>query len=161
MNVFWRVFALEWRVLRREPAFWGTLLFFSAFLILAALSSDRFISEQTRSMAGIETEESARLDKAQTTLETLQGSTEALSGNDVRDPVWMGETRGARAACCPGPLSTVAVGVRDITPQILRVSSQVDQSGAMLTESGMRGPSIMGDLEHWTRFFLWCFSRSC
>ena len=139
----WRtVLRLEWRILRRDRAALAILGLFALFLVVSAWAGGRhgqaLSDSQDRARAGEKTRIAA-LEKA---LTAPGAETAPARARDPRDPTWMGESGAVHLAILPpAPLAPVAVGQRDLEPQIVQVSTAVHLSAERETETPMSGPT--------------------
>ena len=77
---------------------------------------------------------------------------------DPRNTVWMGQEGHARVAVLPpAPLAPIAAGQRDIRPQAVRVTSNVDLIHERETETPMIGPTRMAGGAFDAAFFVVLF----
>ncbi len=142
----WRtVLQLEWRILRRDRGALAILGIFSLFLILAAVAGGRQATLLADSQTRAQVSEENRLTSLGARLMELQGETGPRRAKDPRDPVWMGKEGGIHLAVLPpAPLASVAVGQRDLHPQIVQVSTEVELAAERETETPMSGPTRLG-----------------
>lgn len=138
----WTVFKLEWQLLRRDPAVVWVLGIFAIFLILASLAGGRDVARLETGLATSQNEVSNRLDAHRRNLVELEAGNSPIRSKDPRNVSWMGQEGAAQLATLPpGPLSFIAVGARDLSPQALRMTSRVHLIQERETETPMVGPS--------------------
>lgn len=136
----WRtVMKLEWRLMRRDRAALAVLALFAGCLALAAVAGGRHADRHAAGVERATAEVAARLAAHRAEIERRGAS--PLTAADPRDPVWMGQDGAARvAALPPAPLASVAVGQRDLHPQAVRISTDVNLTAERETETPMAGP---------------------
>lgn len=135
------IMALEWRIMRRDRAALVVLALFGVFLALAAFAGGHHADRHRAGVEGAVSEEATRRAAHAEALAALSPET-PLAAADPRDPVWMGQTGAATyAALPPAPLASVAVGQRDMQPQVVRITSDVGLADAPASETPMAGPS--------------------
>ncbi len=139
----WRtVLGLEWRILRRDKAALGILLLFAVFVVAAALAGGRQADSVREGLKRSQEAESIRFQAHFKELKRLEASQEAMTGQDPRDPLWMGQEGAAKIAILPpAPLAPVAVGQRDLQPQALRLTTEDHLSSEGENETAMSGPT--------------------
>ena len=138
----WTVFKLEWQLMRRDRSVAWVLLIFAMFLVLASLAGGRDVARLQTGLDMSQAEVSERLEAHRQALVTLVGSSKPMTSKDPRNVSWMGQQGAAQLATLPpAPLSFVAVGARDLSPQALRMTSRVHLIQERETETPMIGPS--------------------
>ena len=112
----WRtVLGLEWRILRKDKAALGIIVLFAAFVVAAALAGGRQANSVQEGLERSTASESERFRAHAEELRRLEETQEPMTGNDPRDPIWMGQEGAAKIAVLPpSPLAPLAVGQRDI-----------------------------------------------
>jgi ABC-2 type transport system permease protein len=134
--------ALERRILRSERSAILILGFFAICLVFAALSSGRHADQLAAGIQRSQAAEVERYAKAANTIEQYNRSKKPLQSKDPRSAHYMGVEGGARiAALPPAPLAAMAVGKRDVAPQAVRVTSNIELAADRETETPMIGPS--------------------
>jgi ABC-2 type transport system permease protein len=139
----WRtVLGLEWRILRRDKAALGILLLFAGFVVAAALAGGRQADSVREGLKRSQESESMRFQGHLKELKRLEATQEAMTGQDPRDPIWMGQEGAATIAILPpAPLAPVAVGQRDLQPQAVRLTTEDHLSSERESETAMSGPT--------------------
>lgn len=139
----WRtVLRLEWRILRRDKAALGILLLFAVFVVAAALAGGRQSDSVREGLERSQAAERARFETHFKELKRLEQTPEAMSGQDPRDPIWMGKEGAARVAVLPpSPLAPVAVGQRDLQAQAVRLTTEDHLASQGEDETAMSGPT--------------------
>ena len=139
----WRtVLHLEWRILRRDRAALTILGIFALFLVVAAWAGGRHGQALEDSQARARAGETQRIKDLRTALTAPGAERAPARARDPRDPAWMGETGAVHLAIMPpSPLAPIAVGQRDIQPQIVQVGTAVHLSAERETETPMSGPT--------------------
>ena len=139
----WRtVLGLEWRILKKDRSALAILGIFALFLVGASIAGGRqatlLSDSQLRAVQG----ESARLTTLEKNLTEVTAKQGQRRSKDPRDPVWMGKEGAVHLAVLPpAPLASIAVGQRDLHPQIVQVSTEVELAAERETETPMSGPS--------------------
>jgi ABC-2 type transport system permease protein len=139
----WRtVLKLEWRIVRRDKAALAVLGIFAAFLVLAALAGGQHAETLSEGLERTQGAERARLEGHRADLGARVASNAPKTARDPRDPVWMGKEGASRVAVLPpSPLAPIAVGQRQLHPQAVRVSTEMDLAAERETETAMSGPT--------------------
>lgn len=139
----WRTIArLEWRILRRDRAALAVLGLFAGLLLLAAFTGGRRAQQVTAGLDRALAAQTQRFADLHATLARLEANQAPPTGQDPRDPMWMGREGAARLATLPpAPLAAVAIGLRDLHPQAVRVNTDVFLASARQTETPMAGPT--------------------
>jgi len=139
----WRtVLGLEWKILRRDKAALGILLLFAAFVVAAAIAGGRQADSVREGLKRSQEAESIRFQGHFKELKRLEETQEAMTGQDPRDPIWMGQEGAAKIAILPpAPLAPVAVGQRDLQPQAVRLTTEDHLSSERENETAMSGPT--------------------
>ena len=133
---------LEWRILRRDRAALAVLALFAGLLLLAAYTGGHRAHQVSDGLARAQAAQTERLDALHVELARLEATNAHPTGQDPRDPTWMGREGAARLAILPpAPLAAVAVGQRDLYPQALRVNTEVFLTTQRETETPMSGPT--------------------
>ena len=141
---WWTVFKLESRILRRDRSVHLVLGLFALFSLFASASGGRLAGELASALERSEDDVAERYDEHGAELKKLDGSQQPLRSIDPRNTVWMGQEGAARVAVLPpAPLAPIAAGQRDIRPQAVRVTSNVDLIHERETETPMIGPTRM------------------
>lgn len=136
----WRtVMRLEWRILRRDRAAMVVLGLFAGFLILAAFAGGRHAERHRAGVEASASHEAERLAGHRAALAKLGDG--PATARDPRDPVFMGTEGAAHVAILPpAPLASVTVGQRDLHPQAVRITTEVQLTEERETETAMSGP---------------------
>ena len=120
----------------------GILLLFAVFVVAAALAGGRQADSVREGLKRSQEAESIRFQAHFKELKRLEASQEAMTGQDPRDPLWMGQEGAAKIAILPpAPLAPVAVGQRDLQPQALRLTTEDHLSSQRENETAMSGPT--------------------
>ena len=136
------VLKLEWRILKRDRAALTILGIFALFLVGAAIAGGHQASLLAESQTRAHQSEDQRIAGLTTRLAALQTKGDARRSKDPRDPVWMGREGAIHLAVLPpAPLASIAVGQRDLHPQIVQVSTEVELAAERETETPMSGPT--------------------
>ena len=121
-----RVMALEWRIMRRDPSLLWVLGLFSLFLVVASLAGGNHAASLEAGLNKSSTEVNERFQQLNERFTALQADT-PLTSKDPRDPVWMGQEGAAQIAVLPpSPLAPIAIGERDIQPQAIRITTDLN-----------------------------------
>ncbi len=136
----WRVVTrLEWRILRRDRAALAVLGLFAGFLVLSAFAGGRHADRHRAGVQASVEAERARLARHREAL--VERGDAPASARDPRDPVFMGAEGAAHvAALPPAPLASITVGQRDLHPQAVRITTEVQLTEERQTETAMAGP---------------------
>ena len=154
---WWTVFKLEGRILRRDRSVHIVLGLFALFSLFASASGGRLAGELASALERSEDDVAERYDEHAAELKKLDGSKQPMRSIDPRNTVWMGQEGAARVAVLPpAPLAPIAAGQRDIRPQAVRVTSNVDLIHERETETPMIGPTRMAGGAFDAAFFSWC-----
>ena len=141
--MIWRtVMKLEWRILKRDRSALAVLTLFAGLLVLASLAGGRHADTLALGLERSQTEELDRWDTLTDSLIRLEKGNTPIRAKDPRDPVWMGEHGAARLATLPpAPLAPIAVGQRDLHPQAVQVTTEMNLTTERKTETPMSGPT--------------------
>ncbi len=113
----------EWRSVMRDRATWVVLAVFAALVAYATIAGARAVDVERAVIAAATAGEDARLDALRRDLAAIAAGGEVRHATDPRSPLLVGRELGRRAAVLPlGPLAQVAVGQRDLSPQVVEVS---------------------------------------
>lgn len=136
----WRtVMKLEWRILRRDRAALVVLGLFAGFLVLAAFAGGRHAERHGEGVQRSLAEQDARLAGHRADIRRLGDG--PATAKDPRDPVYMGREGAAHVAVLPpAPLASITVGQRDLHPQAVRITTEVQLTEQRQTETPMAGP---------------------
>jgi ABC-2 type transport system permease protein len=139
----WRtVLRLEWRIVRRDRAALAVLALFAGFLVLAALAGGGHADTLAEGLERTEAAERSRLDGHQAEIKERMAAKADRTAKDPRDAVWMGKQGASRVAILPpSPLAPIAVGQRQLHPQAVRVSTEMNLAAERETETAMSGPT--------------------
>jgi ABC-2 type transport system permease protein len=136
-----RVMALEWRIMKRDPSLIWVLSIFAIFLILSSLAGGDHADSLEDGLSRSQEEVDNRFQGLQNQLSNLKPDS-PLRSKDPRDPVWMGQDGGAQLAILPpGPLAPIAIGERDLHPQAIRITTDLNLTAEGETETPMVAPS--------------------
>ena len=141
---WWTVFKLEGQILRRDRSVHVVIGLFALFSLFAAASGGRLAADLSDGLERSESEVLSRYSEQEASLKALDGSSKPVMSKDPRNTVWMGQEGAATIAVLPpAPLAPIAAGQRDIRPQAVRVTSDVNLIHERETETAMVGPTRM------------------
>ena len=136
-----RVMALEWRIMKRDPSLIWVLSLFASFLVLSSLAGGDHADSLEEGLSRSQTEINNRFQALESQMGNLKADS-PLQSKDPRDPVWMGQEGGAQLAILPpGPLAPIAIGERDLHPQAIRITTDLNLTAEGETETPMVAPS--------------------
>ena len=141
---WWTVFKLEGEILRRDRSVYVVIGLFALFSLFAAASGGRLAAQLSDGLERSATEVQSRYADNEAALKQLESSSKPVMSKDPRNTVWMGQEGAASIAILPpAPLAPIAAGQRDIRPQAVRVTSEVNLIHERETETAMVGPTRM------------------
>jgi ABC-2 type transport system permease protein len=125
---FWLVFSVELKSLRRDRRLWSLLGLLFAVAVYAALGGGAFARFEQRTIRdALAAEDATRRNLA----EQARGQIAGAPGADAGDPHRVGAELLPRVAALPhAPFAVLAVGQRDVHPQLERVTTATRASGS-------------------------------
>jgi len=125
MAMLWTVFRVEWRSARRERALWAVLALFTVLATYASVSGWALVRTEATVAAGAQAEDRGRLARLRAELVAMESGAAPRHATDPRSPHVVGRDLAPRAAVLPpGPLAMVAVGQRDVLPQVVELTTR-------------------------------------
>lgn len=119
------VLRIEWRSMIRERATWAVLLLFAALVAYGTVSGAGSVIEERGAQAAVLAEEQARFAALREELAAIEAGGAVRHASDPRSALLVGRDLGKRAATLPpGPLAAVAIGQRDVLPNVVLVTSE-------------------------------------
>jgi ABC-2 type transport system permease protein len=119
------VFRVEWRSALRDGALRAVFAVFAVLMAYAAFGGSRFVDAERTSMEAALRDEAAKHEQLRSELVAIAGGAQVKNAADPRSPLQVGRELSPRvAALPPGPLAVVAVGQRDVLPQIVELTTK-------------------------------------
>ena len=121
------VWACEWRLLRRDPAWWVAVALLTALLLASTLGMQAWLAQRSAEVQLARADEQKRLDDWQARLIRIEQGAASVPDAPYRDPgnaLYVGRSAAATVVDLPpAPLAALAVGVSDLWPAAFKVGS--------------------------------------